>query len=95
METKTKLTEDQLKEIVKQVFSLIDSNSNGSLDQEELRTFFKDMAKKHENSPAFDEERFVANWKKMDLNSDGKIELDELTIFMREKAISDGQMDRV
>jgi Ca2+-binding EF-hand superfamily protein len=42
-----KMTEDSLKELVNQVFLLIDVNQNGVLEEDEVRNFFKQMIAKH------------------------------------------------
>lgn len=60
------------------MFNVIDANNNGTLDEEELRSFLKDMEKKHANCPPFDEEKFQRNWKRMDRNADEKIDYNEL-----------------
>ncbi len=41
------MTEDSLKELVNQVFLLIDVNQNGVLEEDEVRNFFKQMIAKH------------------------------------------------
>ena len=76
-----------MKEIVNQVFLLIDTNQNGVLDEDEVRTFFKSMIAKHQPGRTFSEALFKVNWYRMDKNSDDKITMDELWGFMRDKAL--------
>lgn len=90
VENRKKLTDEQLREIVRQVFNVIDTNNNGTLDEEELKTFLKDMEKKHANCPPFDDDKFSKNWNRMDKNKDKVIDFEELVQFMKEKAIADG-----
>lgn len=85
-----KITEDQLREIVYQVFQIIDLNQNGVLEEDEVRDFFKTMIAKHQPSRTFSEASFKANWNKMDRNGDDKIDFDELWKFMYAKALANG-----
>ena len=48
-----KMTEDSLKELVNQVFLLIDVNQNGVLEEDEVRNFFKQMIAKHQPGRVF------------------------------------------
>lgn len=85
-----KMTEDSLKELVNQVFLLIDVNQNGVLEEDEVRNFFKQMIAKHQPGRAFSEALFKVNWYRMDKNSDDKVTMEELWHFMKDKAQHQG-----
>ena len=86
------MTEDQLRETCYQVFQLIDANNNGTLDEDELRAFFRNTIQKHQPSRTFSEQEFRTNWNKMDKNSDNKIDFDEFWRFLHAKAIVNGTL---
>jgi len=62
----TKVTEEGLRHLVGQVFEILDTKKNGVLEESEVRDWFEAMIKNHQPGREFDEQRFAANWKKMD-----------------------------
>ena len=82
----TKVTEEGLRHLVNQVFEILDANKNGTLEENEVRDWFSAMIKNHQPGREFDEQRFSANWKKMDTDTNNCVDKEELFRFMLSKA---------
>mgnify|MGYP001949555884 CR=1 FL=1 len=85
-----KVSASTLKEIVAQLFKVLDVNSDGKLDRDEMKTFFKNMSATHNES--FNESDFEKNWDAMDCDKNNDVDQDELYNYMYLKAKADGQL---
>ena len=86
-----KVSKNDLKVVVEKLFRIIDANGNGVLEKEEVASFFKNMAQRHQKP--FDEEEFEKNWSEMDRNADEVVTENELYEFMLEKAKKEGNIE--
>ena len=72
------------------MFTEIDTNKNGALEKEEVKTFSKGMMAKLKPDAEFNEEKFEENFTALDKNSDGLVSFDELWKSLIEKAEKGG-----
>ena len=84
-------TRDQITEQAKQVFTKFDTDSNGLLDKDETREFYKFAVAAI--GVEFNEDRFLAAFVKFDTNGDGFINLAELTNWLLVKAEELGKLE--
>ena len=87
------ITKEQLAETANKLFEGIDTNNNGKLEKSEVRTFSMEMMKVLKpNNFEWDEEKFEANFEKLDKNEDGTICREELFLSLYEKAQKKGAL---
>ena len=86
--SKEKVSSSTLREIVKNLFTVLDVNSDGKLDRSEMLTFFKNMSSTHDEK--FNEKDFEKNWQAMDTDKNEDVDEEELYKYMHMKAKADG-----
>ena len=85
-----KVTAEELRTVVSQLYRVIDTNSNGVIEKDELCAFFKNMSTKH--GEIFSMDDFEQNWLNMDKDESNDISEPELYDYMYQKAKREGQI---
>ena len=84
------ITAAELTEVVEELFTALDVDHSGFLEQKEVRQIAEQLHGKVGGSQAFNDEAFLEAFKKLDKNGDGKIAFDELNTWFHAAASKRG-----
>ena len=67
------VTKESLKEVAEKLFTQMDTNQNGKLEEDEVRKFTQETMKHLKPEEGFNENDFKVNYAELDKNQDGTV----------------------
>merc|ERR1712032_1170895 len=86
------VTKEALQEVAEKLFKDMDTNNNGKLEKNEVKSFTMETMKVLKPGQPFNEEEFEENFANLDKNQDGSVSKQELFDSLYKKAADSGAL---